>query len=412
MIAKKHKKTGTKTKQEFKRLLKLANLNLDYLELGQELKDLTKLAAKVMGTEVSLINLLDNHTQWSVSSHGISIQQIPREDSVCQYTISQDEIFEIEDLSMDSRFRDKSYVCDDPRLKYYMGVSIKTKDGSPIGAICVLDKESKTIDPEKRDMLKIIGKEVIHRLEAKDKINSLLHEIKELERANLKVSHDIKNPVSGIIGIAELIENQIETEQFDEISELISVIKSGGESIIELVKGTLEGDGNSESKHNEFDSQQFNCASFCKRLEKMYAPQAKVKNVELTFHIERESHLEHFSKTNLLHIAGNLISNSIKFTPPGGEVHMSVDMKHIAKDKSQKGLTLKISDTGVGMTKEMIDKIKNDNARSKRGTDGENGYSFGLSLVKHLVEKVNGTVSIDSEYGRGTTFTLTLPIKK
>jgi signal transduction histidine kinase len=144
----------------------------------------------------------------------------------------------------------------------------------------------------------------------------------------------------------------------------------------------------------------------------MYAPQAKVKNVELTFHIERESHLEHFSKTNLLHIAGNLISNSIKFTPPGGEVHMSVDMKHIAKDKSQKGLTLKISDTGVGMTKEMIDKIKNDNARSKRGTDGENGYGFGLSLVKHLVEKVNGTVSIDSEYGRGTTFTLTLPIKK
>jgi signal transduction histidine kinase len=91
---------------------------------------------------------------------------------------------------------------------------------------------------------------------------------------------------------------------------------------------------------------------------------------------------------------------------------MSVDMKHIAKDKSQKGLTLKISDTGVGMTKEMIDKIKNDNARSKRGTDGENGYGFGLLLVKHLVEKVNGTVSIDSEYGRGTTFTLTLPIKK
>jgi signal transduction histidine kinase len=185
--------------------------------------------------------------------------------------------------------------------------------------------------PEKEEILKLIGIEVIHRLESKNRISSLLHEINELERANLKVSHNIKNPVSGIIGIADLIKSEIDNDHFDEVNELISVIKSGGKSIIELIKGTLEGDDNHTKKQTGFNSNQFNCASLCEKLEKMYKPQAKVKDVKLAFHIEKNSSLEHFSKTKLLHIAGNLISNSIKFTPPGGDVHVSMEMNHFSK---------------------------------------------------------------------------------
>jgi len=84
---------------EFNRLVQLADYDLDNSELESSLKDLTKLAAKVAGTDISLVNLIDSFTQWSVASEGIAIKQIPREDSVCQYTIMNNQPFEIKDLT-------------------------------------------------------------------------------------------------------------------------------------------------------------------------------------------------------------------------------------------------------------------------------------------------------------------------
>ncbi|WP_432328631.1 hypothetical protein ACRQ5D_07940 [Mucilaginibacter sp. P25] len=86
------------------RLLSLSEFDLDYTEHKDSFKDLAKLAAKVTGTEVSLVNLIDSYTQWSISGHGLEIEQMPREDSVCQYTIIDGEYFEVEDLRNDRTF--------------------------------------------------------------------------------------------------------------------------------------------------------------------------------------------------------------------------------------------------------------------------------------------------------------------
>ena len=72
---------------EFERLLALSEFDLDYTELDHTFSDLTTLAAKVAGTDISLINLIDSFTQWSASSFGMDIQQIPGEESVSQHTI-------------------------------------------------------------------------------------------------------------------------------------------------------------------------------------------------------------------------------------------------------------------------------------------------------------------------------------
>src|SRR6476469_1459946 len=92
---------------EMNRLLSLSEFDLDYDNLGENFKDLTLLAAKVAGTEISLINIIDSFTQWTVSSYGLDLKQMPREDSVCQYTILEDEGFEVKDLSNDDRVNNK-----------------------------------------------------------------------------------------------------------------------------------------------------------------------------------------------------------------------------------------------------------------------------------------------------------------
>ncbi|MFX8933892.1 hypothetical protein ABTN02_19410, partial [Acinetobacter baumannii] len=84
---------------EAERLWVLSEFDIDYTEVSDVFKDLTRLAAKIAGTEISLINLIDTYTQWTISNYGLPIEQMDREDSVCQYTIAQPESFELKKLS-------------------------------------------------------------------------------------------------------------------------------------------------------------------------------------------------------------------------------------------------------------------------------------------------------------------------
>src|SRR5687768_3882440 len=100
---------------EFNRIIDLTELDIDYSDLAEHFKDLTKLAAKVAGTDISLINLIDSYTQWSIANHGLPIDQMPREESVCQFTIMGDDYFEVCNLAADERFKDKGYVLGGPK---------------------------------------------------------------------------------------------------------------------------------------------------------------------------------------------------------------------------------------------------------------------------------------------------------
>jgi signal transduction histidine kinase len=99
----------------------------------------------------------------------------------------------------------------------------------------------------------------------------------------------------------------------------------------------------------------------------------------------------------------NLASNALKFTEEGG----SVEIKAKASDQFVK---IQISDTGVGMTKEKLDRLFNlGDAKSTYGTSGEKGLGLGLQLVYEFVGLNQGTVKVESEEGKGTIFTILLP---
>jgi len=391
---------------EIDRILELSDLDLDYTDLKKYLNDLSKLAAKVAGTSISFVNLIDSFTQWTVSYAGFELDQMSREDSVCQYTIASEEEFEIKDLTNDERFNDKFYVKGDPNLVYYFGVPLTTKSGQNIGALCVLDKKSKELDPEKKELLKLIADEVVNRLDFLKQNQELRDELTDLKETHRKVSHDIRGPIGGIIGLSQILEsdakNNIKSEDY---LELISLIRKGGESVLELANDIMNRDGcNQKPSEGEF-----NCESFCLKLKELYVPQAKSKNVNLIIQNTQEVDSVLFSKAKLLQIAGNLISNSIKFTPQKGIVKVEVDIIESAEGQSNL-LVIKVTDDGIGMSQETIDKILSDTTSSLDGTAGEKGYGFGLSLVKHLVMKAHGFINVDSKEEKGTTFVVTLPV--
>ena len=151
---------------EMERLLTLSEFDLDYDNLTEGFKDLTHLAAKVAGTEISLVNLIDSFTQWSLASFGVDLKQMPREESACQYTIMSDQPFEVPDLRKDDRFHKNPIVTGPLNLRYYYGLPLQTKEGVNIGALCVLDTDLKSMTPEKVELLEIIAQNVVKRLES------------------------------------------------------------------------------------------------------------------------------------------------------------------------------------------------------------------------------------------------------
>lgn len=395
---------------EMERVTRLADYDLDYTEMQESFQDLTKLAAKVAGADISLINLIDTFTQWTVSHYGLPIQQMPREDSVCQYTIVSKESFEVKNLLEDERFRDKFYVKDDPLLRYYFGVPLQTDDGVNIGALCVLDKVGKEITPEKIELLKIIADEIINRFNAFKVIQGLKSKVKEASETQRKVAHDIRGPLGGIINLAQLISSQGDNNRMEEVLGFIKLIQKSGTSLLELADEILTADKKQTvpetGAERKMEDHELNLFLLKDKLEKLYTPQAMYKHIAFTVNTTGKLDTKPFNKNKLLQIAGNLISNAIKFTPQNGSVTVDLDLSILGK---QQVVCIKVTDSGQGMDQQTIDNILNGNASSSSGTKGEQGYGFGLSLVKHLVYNLHGTMNISSKIGEGTVFEIVLP---
>ncbi|MBK0380811.1 GAF domain-containing sensor histidine kinase [Mucilaginibacter segetis] len=389
---------------EMDRIISLADFDLDYTDLEENFKDLAKLAAKVAGTSISLVNLIDSFTQWTITNHGLDIKQMPREDSVCQYTIAGNDNFEITDLAQDERFKHKFYVANEPKLRYYYGIPLKTSGGHNLGALCVLDRDVRVLSPEKIELLKIIADEIVNRLNAFKIINNLKGKLNEANETKKRVAHDIRGPLGGIIGLAQLISEQGHTNQLDEVLEFINLIQKSGRSLLELADEILDSD-----KSQKLQNDEFNLLVLKNKLEQLYQPQAKNKNIQFIVNTSVDSATIPFSKNKILQIVGNLISNAIKFTPRDGKVIVDMSLKI---KETQNLLKIIVSDTGLGLKKEEIENILDGSAASTIGTGGEQGYGFGLTLVKHLVEVLKGTINIYSVPGKGANFEIILPQSK
>lgn len=393
------------SKTEFRRLLKLAELDVDFSTVDKKLDDLTKLAAHITGTPISLINLLEANTQWTVSNYGLDIQHTPREDTVCQYVIQSDEPLEISSMTEDDRFKDKQYVIQSPHIQYYYGIPLSNGDGNRVGALCVMDTKPKDLTDTQKDMLDIIADQAMNCIQNHHKMKMMQEAIDNLKLVQQKVTHDIRGPIGGIIGIAEIMEAELEDPDFDEYRRFLELIKSGGQSVLELADDILSNDFRLSTDVDEYTFQT-NINELKAKLLALYKPQALSKSIDLYAEVSAEEPERYFPKHKLMQVFGNLITNAIKFTEPGGRV--DVELALIETDETT--LKFRVTDNGKGMSPERIEEILSDNPESTAGTGLERGFGYGFQLARHLVESLNGELFIESKPDAGTSVTVFIPI--
>ena len=151
----------------------------------------------------------------------------------------QERDFEVNDLSADPRFKDLHYVADGHQLKYYYGVPITTSGGHNLGAFCVLRKTKHEMEPEKKELLRIIAREVVNRLNTFKQVEALKQKIKQLTDTKRILAHDIRGPLSGIIGLSQLGYEEGITGDTTELLDYMRLIHESGKSAINLLEDIL-----------------------------------------------------------------------------------------------------------------------------------------------------------------------------
>ncbi|MGH8046625.1 MAG: diguanylate cyclase [Chthoniobacterales bacterium] len=139
---------------EAERQKSLENLNLLETAIEERFERVTRLASRLIGVPIATITLIDGGRQWFKSVQGLHSTETSRDISFCGHTILGDEPFVVEDATQDDRFHDNPLVTGDPSIRFYAGMPVRSPDGHNIGALCVIDREPRTITDSQMEDLK------------------------------------------------------------------------------------------------------------------------------------------------------------------------------------------------------------------------------------------------------------------
>lgn len=212
----------------------------------------------------------------------------------------------------------------------------------------------------------------------------------------LSVSHDIKTPLTSILGNTELLDKTANEKE-------INSIEQSADHILNLLTNLLEFSSLEQGKLKA-EKAPFDAITLCQETVNMFEPIARQKNLQFIFHTELEKPTLIVSdKLRIKQIVSNLISNAIKYTLEG-------KVEFTSKIESEQ-LVFDISDTGLGIPEDKVSEVFKPFARIDTYNQFAEGSGFGLSVVKGLVDLLEGEISLESEVGKGTHFIVKIPVE-
>ena len=221
------------------------------------------------------------------------------------------------------------------------------------------------------------------------------------------MSHDIRTPMNVILGYAQLMESELDGKDMPETLEHLEKLQQSGNLLLSIINNVLDM-ARIESGRMELDENYCRIEDVRKSLFAVFDEKARKKDIALhyTMNVEHEHILTDVTKVKEIFV--NILSNAIKYTPAGGSVMMSVD-ELPCDEPGYMIVRNRVSDTGIGMSQEYMTKIFDAFTREHNTTKSKiAGTGLGMSIVKKYVELLGGTIDVESEPGKGSTFTVTL----
>lgn len=221
------------------------------------------------------------------------------------------------------------------------------------------------------------------------------------------MSHEIRTPMNGILASAEML---VDTPLNEEQKELAGLINRSANSLLGILNDILDL-SKIEAGKLHFDKKPFNLKEIIDDVCDLNSHSAKEKAVVVRAEIEEGTPLYlEGDPVRIRQVVMNLVGNAIKFTQQG-EVNMEVGYDEI--DQERYNLIIEISDTGIGIPKDRIEQIFEDFEQADDSIARQyGGTGLGLTICKNLIDMMDGYIEVESDEGKGASFTITLPLKK
>ncbi|HNW74160.1 MAG TPA: ATP-binding protein [Bacteroidales bacterium] len=218
------------------------------------------------------------------------------------------------------------------------------------------------------------------------------------------IAHDLRSPITTLISLAEVLRTDIDLITVDETHEILTSLHSLSRNYLKLLDNLLQW-ARIQTGRMVADPQPFDLITIINEVIDFYKVTAAEKRVNLVSRVSGT--LTVIADHNMIKtVLRNLISNALKYTAMDGTVT-------ITTGREPGFATVIVSDTGLGMTPTVIESLfKLEKTFSTAGTANEKGTGLGLILCKEFVEKNGGTISVESEFGQGSTFSFTVPFRE
>lgn len=153
----------------------------------EEFDDFTQLAAHICQAPIAVVNLVDQNRQWFKSEIGLGLRETPLDISICKHAILEKGLFVVPDTTQDPRFQNNPLVTGEPHLRFYAGALLETGDGLPIGTLCVLDYQPRSLTEAQGHALTALARQVMNTLDLRYAARQLAQRNRELEEAQREV---------------------------------------------------------------------------------------------------------------------------------------------------------------------------------------------------------------------------------
>ncbi|MBI3235288.1 MAG: PAS domain-containing sensor histidine kinase, partial [Bacteroidetes bacterium] len=260
------------------------------------------------------------------------------------------------------------------------------------------------LDGEMLGYVKIL-RDLTERKQSEDAIKKYIKELEDLNTHKESVlailSHDLRSPLSAIIGTAKYLKDNFKTMKPDTVQEMLDLLYKSSIDELDMLDYLVEW-ARIKYASDVFSPTQVKLTEYINKVFETLNETASINTINLHHEVEENTSVFADGKM-LISIIQNIVSNAIKHTGKGGKITVS------AKSKDDK-IIVQVKDTGIGMSQEIMDKLFTPQMKTLSETRKKNkGAGIGLLLVKGFLEKNGGEIWVESVEGEGSSFYFTLP---
>ena len=402
-----------KKKEEVQELLKELSQDITSLDIDSLLKKLTEKVREVLKVDVSDVRIVERGVWWIIGVSGIESNLLNPPGSatirgLSSWTVEHRQPLMIQDITKTDL--PTGTTLKNLGLHGYLGVPLFSRSGEVIGILRALSYQQREFTQEEVDLLQQLANGAAIALENARLLEQTKKQALELEEANkaqadfaAMIAHDLRAPLTAVISGAAMLEDGLFGPVNEEQKEWLAKIQGNSRNLVDLVSNFLDL-SKLEAGHVELVKEEIDLKELIRASIENYLILAQEKKISLLERLEAGLPQVKVDPRRLDQVLSNLISNAIKFTGEGGRVEVGAGVEKGV------GVRVYVRDSGVGIPKEEIGNLFEKYRQTSSGkTSKQKGTGLGLVICKMIVEAHGGRIWVESEEGKGSTFTFTLP---